>query len=228
MQTHKKRFRKKRNTKRKQYQNKNRILKGLICYKIKVIPRSKRIVGGDGKVDRLESIIKDKEIQNNEDIKPFLKSIDMVFNSDIEVKMSESLLHGVNGKDDVSNVKKKRDKIFNEILTEDITVPSTSMRDSAEDKEKKEKARADAKPVKYLLYYLTTGRPSDELRKKFEKEDLEKKLKDKPSAADVDGLKTKIEALSKELTKISKEIQAHTYTERLYTDEDIKTEKSSE
>ena len=156
MQTYKKRFRKKR-TMKKQNQNKQgRILKGLVCYKIKIIPRSKRIMGGDGKADeRLDKMI--KEITITDDIKPFLQSIEV--------------------KDDDISQKKKREKVFNEILNEDTTVPATSARDTEEETKKKARAREQANDVKCLLYYLNTGRPSDELRKKMKKEELEKQLK---------------------------------------------------
>ena len=56
MQTYKKRFRKKRTMKKQN--KKNRILKGVVCYKLKIIPRS--IGGGmfDGeKFKRLEDMI---------------------------------------------------------------------------------------------------------------------------------------------------------------------------
>ena len=199
MQTYKKRFRKKR-TMKKQNQNKQgRILKGLVCYKIKIIPRSKRIMGGDGKADeRLDKMI--KEITITDDIKPFLQSIEV--------------------KDDDISQKKKREKVFNEILNEDTTVPATSARDTEEETKKKARAREQANDVKCLLYYLNTGRPSDELRKKMKKEELEKQLKLKPSDT---TLQPQIDTLSKELTTISKEIQTSPYTEELYTEADLET-----
>ena len=75
--------------------------------------------------------------------------------------------------------------------------------------------------MKCLLYYLSTGRPSIELRKKMEKENLEKELKN-PSA-DVATLKSKIDTLSKELTDISEKIQKNTYIELRYTAKDVDT-----
>jgi hypothetical protein len=185
MQTYKKRFRKKRTTKKRQSQ-KNRILKGVVCYKIRVIPRSNG--GGlfDGsKFERLENMIKKDELYTSNN--GFLKEI-------------------IDGKDS-KNIEKKN-KVFNEIFNETVYLPQDELRDTEAIKSKKRTAREEAMKVKYLLHYLNTGRSSDELRDKFDKEKLEKQLLDE----------------TKKFEKEKKDIEYNiTYTEGRLIDESEKT-----
>ena len=142
MQTHKKRFRKrktiKKSQKTNQIRNRNKqFLKGLVCYKIRVIPKSNG--GGviDGpKFERLEEMVNKilSELgvaDTNGDLKSFLTEI--------------------------MNNKAKKDKIFNEIFTEDVFEPTDSDRDTDDEKTKKNKIREDSKNVKGLLIYLNNS-----------------------------------------------------------------------
>jgi hypothetical protein len=153
MQTHKKRFRKKRtmkkqNRKYNQKQNKkDRILKGVICYKIRVIPRSNG--GGlfdDPKFKRLEDMINKIKDNNstadNED--------------DDHVRLFEFLQEIMDGTTDKNKAKKQ--KVFNEIFNEDVFEPSELPRDTREEKEEKAIIRKYSKKVKSLLYYLNNGK----------------------------------------------------------------------
>jgi hypothetical protein len=145
MQTHKKRFRKKRtmkkqNRKYNQKQNKkDRILKGVICYKIRVIPRSNG--GGlfdDPKFKRLEDMI--RHIQGKEHSDIFLKNF---LDEIIQEKDSKS--------------KAKKQKVFNEIFNEDVFEPSELPRDTEKEKADKKKIKEQSQRAKSLLLYLNTG-----------------------------------------------------------------------
>jgi len=170
MQTYKKRFRKKR-TMKKQKQNqkqnkKNRILKGVVCYKIRIIPRSNG--GGlfeDPKFKRLEDMIKDiydKKMQP----KGVRFDIDTKF-----FKFLDELLNGTTSKS-----KAKKQKVFKEIFNEDVFVPSDSVRDDTTIEKKNKKNRIHATKVKTLLYYLNSGK------------DEKGVIKDKPTDEDINIL----------------------------------------
>lgn len=142
MQTHKKHFIKKRTMKKqnkRQRQNqKNQILKGVVCYKIRVIPRSNG--GGlfdEPKFKRLEDmIINIRTINTTARDNDFLKEI----------------MDGTTDKN-----KAKKQKVFNEIFNEDVFEPSELPRDTTKEKEDKAKIREHSKKVKSLLYYLNNG-----------------------------------------------------------------------
>jgi len=138
MQTYKKRFRKKRNTKKrqnkKQVQNKkDPILKGVVCYKIRIIPSSNG--GGlfDGpKFDRLEEMIIDLQTTSTySQLQPFLNEVI-----------------------DKKNVAKKQ-KIFNEIFKENYSLPSHF--DPRDDPSEVAELIEHSKKVKSLLDYLNNG-----------------------------------------------------------------------
>jgi len=136
MQTHKKqkRFRKKRTIKKQN--KKSRILKGVVCYKIRIIPRSNG--GGlfdDPKFKRLEDMI--KNIQKKSETNIFKEFLNKIM--------------------DIKN-KAKKEKIFNEIFNEDVFEPSHSNRDTSEERSKKARIIKHSKKVKNLLYYLNNGK----------------------------------------------------------------------
>lgn len=147
MQTHKKqkRFRKKRTTKKQnQIQNQNkksRILKGVVCYKIRIIPRSNGGGFFDGpKFKRLEDMI--KELQKKSDTNIFTEFLNEIMDSKNQAK---------------------KEKIFNEIFNEDVFEPSHSDRgDTSKEGLKKERIIKHSKKVKNLLYYLNNGKDNDE------------------------------------------------------------------
>jgi hypothetical protein len=216
MQTYKKRFRKKRtmkkqnqNQKQNQKQNKkDRILKGVVCYKIRVIPRSNG--GGlfdEPKFKRLEEMIKNI---------PYYKS-DHFLNEIMEGTTSED--------------KAKKQKVFNEIFKEDVFEPSELPRDTIKEKTEKKNIKKQSQRVKSLLLYLNTGnkenKPTEEdiatltnilYRKAYADEILKKILnsldhiavKKQLTAGQIAAIKAKIEgtggitgALSSVSSKIS-------------------------
>jgi hypothetical protein len=154
MQTHKKekRFRKKRTIKKQKYnqkQNQNkksRILKGVVCYKIRIIPRS----NGGGLLDepkfkRLEDMINKIKDNNN----------DADNEDDDHLRLFEFLQEIMDGTTDKNKAKKQ--KVFNEIFNEDVFEPSELPRDTKEEKREKAITRKHSKKVKSLLYYLNNG-----------------------------------------------------------------------
>lgn len=129
---------------KKQNQNKQgRILKGLVCYKLKIIPRS--IGGGmfDGaKFERLEAMI--NNFRNDREFKGV--------RLDGSHKFLDEILDGT-----TSESKAKKQKVFNEIFNEDVFEPSDSDRDTKDEKKKKEKIKEHSQKAKSLLLYLNAG-----------------------------------------------------------------------
>jgi hypothetical protein len=161
MQTYKKRFRKNRTMKKQKYnqkQNKkNQILKGVVCYKIRIIPRSNGggIFEGEN-FKRLEDMIRGIEKNNNYSDTFFKKFLDEILNGT------------------TSKSKAKKQKVFNEIFNEDVFVPSDSVRDDITIKKKNENNRKHAKKVKTLLYYLNSGKDENgDVKVNPTKEDIE-------------------------------------------------------
>lgn len=189
MQTYKKRFRKKRTIKKQQKQR-NRILKGVVCYKIKIIPRS---YGGgsfdEPKYKRLGDMIKDVL-------------------SESESESELEYFHDID-----KNIAKKQ-KLFNEIFKEEISVDSDSIRDTKEQREYNTKLKQEAEGARNLLKYLNNGNknntPTDE-----DKETLKNILIRKAKAANIlkqileqlDQPEIKKQLTPKQIASIKKQIE---------------------
>ena len=133
MQTHKKRFRKKRTIKKQNKKNR-RILKGLVCYKVKIVPRS--IQGGSvssASIATLEAMIKDIIDKNpsNTELLTYLNKI-------------------LADNDKKENILKK---ILNDLLAESNGL-SVNMRDTPAIQQEKKKLNENVENIKSLLNYI--------------------------------------------------------------------------
>ena len=131
---------------KQKYNQKDRILKGVVCYKIRIIPRSNG--GGlfdDPKFKRLEDMInKIKDNNNTADNE-----------DDYHLRLFDFLQEIMDGTTDKNKAKKQ--KVFNEIFNEDVFEPSVLPRDSNEEKTEKENIKEQSQRAKSLLLYLNTG-----------------------------------------------------------------------
>jgi len=172
MQTHKKRFRKKRTIKKRNKKNR-RILKGLVCYKVKIVPRS--IQGGSSskRIATLESMIKDIIAENpsNTELLTYLNKI--LVDNDKKMNILQ--------------------KILDDLLAESNGL-SVNMRDTPAIQQEKNKLNGNVENIKRLLNYIDSNNVDIKKLKK-EKKDTDAALR----INDTKESRNKLDNINKEI-----------------------------